>query len=430
MNTHPKYKTLILYLCVWAGMSVFAIYGLDTVPFHPDESTYIYMSSDFERSIQDAFSLAWHPERELDAQTRYRLIDAPLARYLIGVARWLFNAPALPSDWDWGKTWEENRVAGALPPAELLNLARFTLTALLPVSLLLVYLVLSKVVHPLSSALALVLLGSHALILLHARRSMAEGALLFGILLTLWSFNWIGKHPCLAGLATAVAFNAKHSALALLLVGIFALCYMTRKAKSKAFQYIENVGAYLIAFLVLTLFLNPVYWSHPFQGALATLEARRELLTRQTQATSSYVPEGVINRMDKRLFVLIANLFIQPPSYYEVGNYAADLQTQIEEYQSHPYNRLCRNLVCGGASFALSTFGFLLAARKVLFEKKPSELLWLLLSTIAMAAFLLVTVPLPWQRYSLPMVPFAVVWTVYGVDQVANAIFAQFIHKK
>src|SRR5436190_22554796 len=38
-------------LALWAVAAAFIMWGAPRVPFHPDESTYLYMSQDFDRLI-------------------------------------------------------------------------------------------------------------------------------------------------------------------------------------------------------------------------------------------------------------------------------------------------------------------------------------------------------------------------------------------
>ena len=42
-------------------------------------------------------------------------------------------------------------------------------------------------------------------------------------------------------------------------------------------------------------------------------------------------------------------------------------------------------------------------------------LLLLMIATVFQAIALLIAVPLPWQRYVIPLVPFVCIWTAYGV---------------
>ncbi|MFH1633237.1 MAG: hypothetical protein ABIG63_04395 [Chloroflexota bacterium] len=81
-------------------LTIFYLWGLRFVPFHPDESTQLYMSSDFESLFSNPASLFWDPDREDDPRQRYRELDAPLTKYILGLGRVIAGQPALPVDWD------------------------------------------------------------------------------------------------------------------------------------------------------------------------------------------------------------------------------------------------------------------------------------------------------------------------------------------
>ncbi len=65
----------------------------------------------------------------------------------------------------------------------------------------------------------------NALVLLHSRRSMSEGPLLFFTILALWSFLQNPRYLFLSAIPAALAFNSKYSALSLFAIGLFALVY-------------------------------------------------------------------------------------------------------------------------------------------------------------------------------------------------------------
>src|SRR6266540_5192352 len=108
-------------LALWAVAAVFAVWGAARVPFHADESTYLYMSEDFDRLIhQGPASVTWQAVDQPADVLRHRLLDAPMTYYLVGLGRGLAGLPALPHDWNWSTGWEENARAGPLPsPAQL-----------------------------------------------------------------------------------------------------------------------------------------------------------------------------------------------------------------------------------------------------------------------------------------------------------------------
>ena len=105
-------------------LTSFYLWGVMTVPFHPDESTQLYMSGDLDQLLTDPFELAFNPNAVGDLKQHYRLIDAPLTRYILGFGRTIGGFAALHADWDWSKTWTENVQIGALPSEDLLYAGR------------------------------------------------------------------------------------------------------------------------------------------------------------------------------------------------------------------------------------------------------------------------------------------------------------------
>ena len=77
-------------------LTAFALSGTRQVPFHPDESTQLYMSRDFDLLLSNPLSLAWTPDQSGDGRLHLRLVDAPLTKSLLGLGRSLAGLPALP----------------------------------------------------------------------------------------------------------------------------------------------------------------------------------------------------------------------------------------------------------------------------------------------------------------------------------------------
>jgi len=132
-------RTLIL-IAVITIASLIYLAGVSRVPFHPDESTYLYMSSDFETFYRQPSVVFWQPEPADELRQHYRLVDPPLLRSWIGFVRWLTGQPLLAADWDWSKFWQENQAAGALPSPGLLQTARLAVALLFPLTLIFMFL--------------------------------------------------------------------------------------------------------------------------------------------------------------------------------------------------------------------------------------------------------------------------------------------------
>ncbi|HJW91503.1 MAG TPA: hypothetical protein VJ436_12745, partial [Anaerolineales bacterium] len=203
-NQRKKSRAAAVIFSLLALSTLLAAY-LPGVPFHPDESTLLMMSADFELLWREPLSLAYRPELAGDPQMRYRGIDAPLVRYGIGLGRVLAGMPAPQVDWDWSASWEANRGWGAVPSPGLLFAGRLFTAGLIPLGLVGLYLAARQVTSARGSLAAAFFLGSNALVLLHARLAMAEAPLIFGVAAFLGSLGYSRRFPWLLGLAAALA---------------------------------------------------------------------------------------------------------------------------------------------------------------------------------------------------------------------------------
>jgi len=400
-----------------AILSIFSLWGAPLIPFHPDESTQLFTSRDLDTLFSNPRSMSWDPEIEGDLRQRYRTLDAPLTRYVIGLGRSLLRLKALPIDWNWSYSWEENSNAGAVPDLKLLSIGRIAITIFLPFSLLLIYLIGKKLGGQITGIIAMLLLGSNALILLHTRRAMAEGILVFAILFSVWAFLGGDKRPYLAGLGMALAFNAKQSSLALLPIGLLAVSWQSEGYKFPLKKVISATIQYLGIFILVTFILNPFLWRDPFGAAAASWANRQDLLERQVSDTARLAPDQILDTPAKRLAVMLVNIYLAPSSFSEVGNYQQQTGSAENIYLRIPGHNLFRNPVAGGILIVLTIFGLisaLLQLTKLPMDKRRDLVLILLATTIQTAA-LLITIPLPWQRYIIPLVPFTCLWASYAV---------------
>ena len=204
---------LLLYLLFFLGT-------IQQVPFHPDEATQIYMSRDMDLLFSNPSNLIYHPETSPSPEQRYRLIDSPLPRTIIGIARTIFHLEPLASDWDWAISWEENQTNGAFPSASLLLLSRVTLAVFVPVGLVFFYLILKTMLPWSLSLLATLVLGLNAIFLVHTRRAMAEG---ISFCFYFFIFYLLVKQPgkfWLIGIGAGLALITKQTILPILVLPI------------------------------------------------------------------------------------------------------------------------------------------------------------------------------------------------------------------
>ncbi len=424
----PTWSLIVLLIL----FTSFAVWGISSVPFHPDESTHLFMSSDFETLLRNPFSLVWTPEKMGDLRLHYREIDAPLTRYILGIGRSITGLSALASDWDWSKSWEENRHLGALPDAQLLYIGRLAMVLLLPISLFLIYLIGKKVADPICGLFAVILLGTNALILLHDRRAMAEAALTLGILFALWCFMEGERSPWLVGIGMALAFNAKQSTLSLLPIGLLSVCWSTSSAPRRLRRITWASMQFFGSFVLITFALNPFMWRYPVQALMASWNERQDLLERQLSDTLKLTPEKALLSPGKRAAVAIYNIYVVPPSFAELINYQEQTQTSEKYYLTILGHNLMRNLAGGSALLTLTVFGLILSitqSHRLPPEKRRSHYL-LLLATLAQSISLILFVPLPSQRYTIPMVPIFCIWAAYGVSWIFKACYGIILRAK
>jgi hypothetical protein len=316
--------------------------------------------------------------------------------------------------------WQENFHLGAYPRTEVLLTGRIVVSLLFPFSLIFLYVSTSAISGRIGGIAAIIMLGLNALVLLHTRRAMAEGPLLFGITAVMASW-WIApRRPWLAGLAMAIAFSAKQSSLALLPVGLIAACWFTPGNPLRTSRIIGNLLQYLFFFAILTWLMNPVAWQHPLTVARAAAQARGELLTKQVADTQLQAPSQVLDRPVERVVILLGHLYLSPPMFAEAENYRSQTATMEANYLENPINNLGRNNIVAGILFGLALIGFYVAIRQGENAGLPKHryTILVLLGTTFMTAGLLLAVPLPWQRYVLPLIPFACLWSGVGCSWV------------
>jgi 4-amino-4-deoxy-L-arabinose transferase-like glycosyltransferase len=433
-------------LSAWLLFTIFALSGVPTVPFHPDESTYLYMSHDFDLLLRQGnpAAVSWLAPNTPEAVQRYRLLDSPLTYYLPGLGRLLGGySEHLPNDWDWSGNWAANIALGALPGPGLLTAARWPAAVFTVLSVLPLYGIGFRLGGRLTGLGAALLYAFSGLVLLHGRRAMSEGPLLFFILLTLWLVLVAPRRPALWGAAAALAVAAKLTALSLLPVLALALCWPRPGANGwRAWlnrQQVTRAGLCAATFVVLSAVLSPFLWSQPLAGLAAMIDARRQLLTNQTGALAAAGSIQVAATLPQRLFAMLYHVFFAPPAFSDISNYAPQTAAAEQRYLSLPLQTgwhstsLSFNLAAGGLLLALALAGIFFAVRARLTQRFPTQpafgqmeprvagllLLWSLFSVVG-----LLVINIAWQRYYLPLIPVACLWAAYGAVQVVRPFTA------
>jgi 4-amino-4-deoxy-L-arabinose transferase-like glycosyltransferase len=414
-----------------AAYLVFLLVTLPSVPFHPDEATYIYMSRDLERIFQSGpLSVCWRSGGGSDPLQVERERDCPLARYAIGLARIAGGLPATDSNWDWSADWEQNLRQGALPSDSLLLLARIPQTLLLFLAVLLMARIGWKLGGGTGALVAAAMFGLNSQVLLHARRAMGESALLFGMILTVAvvleqkpaAGRWVRNLgvPLWTGAALAVAALAKYSGLLLAPVALAGMFVSTGESSPRrlVLRGAARCGVLLLGFLAVFLAADPVFWCHPFGTLSAVAAERQRLLAQQVITLRAAAPALFLDTPLRRLLGVFYELFFAPLAIWDVPNYAAMTAAAGRAYLASPLNTLTSWGIVGAGSAVLVFGGLVFAAARVFRGKGGWSWAIALIWAGSVLAGILIGVPILWQRYYLPLIPVCAAFAALAVSAV------------
>jgi len=393
--------------------------GVAGVPFHPDESTYIFMSDDLRILFTDPQSVYWQPEKEGDLRQHYRKLDPPISRNMIAFSRAITGQPSLSADWDWSLTWHENQQAGALPDASLLTASRLGVAIFFPLTLLFLYLAVFETADRLTAWLTMFFMAGSSLVLLHTRRAMSESFLLFAITLSLYFLVHFQKMPWLTAIPVGLALNAKLSTAPIVAVGGLIILILAIIKRWSIKKFLVHAVLYGFVIIAITFILNPFLWAHPIESARSGWQARLELTDRQVATVAEVSPDQVLDNPAKRVGNLLAHLFYTPPAIADVANYLDETAQAAESYLDNPLHSLGRGLIFGSLALVLTLAGFLISMLDLI-KHKSFPLLAFTLSGLALTAGILLLVPLPFQRYIIPAMPFSCFWLAYTIARFAN----------
>ncbi|MGB9668923.1 MAG: hypothetical protein ACPL0B_00925 [Anaerolineales bacterium] len=405
-----------------AIISMVYLNGIAQVPFHPDEQTQIFMSGDLEQLFIHPYSLFWQPDQHQDLRLRYRELDPPLTRWIIGIGRMLAGIPAPTVDWDWTKDWEANQAAGALPSPHLLVTSRLSVALLFPISLFLMFQIGKSLGGIPIAWLNMLALSSNALVLLHTRRAMAESALLCTAILTLWAIGQFQHNTIWLGIPAALAFNSKYLNAPLMILCLLAIIFQPTKPRQPTIKVAFQIFQFLFIFMIITLALNPFLWNHPWSAIQDAWQQRNEFVNQQVRTYGYNNPDLVWRTIPERIIGLFINLFINKPAIADVANYIKNTHLAESAYYSNPLTWFSRGVVTGGILIILTIYGFITAFLRIKRENFNKQrylgLLWI--GTIIQSFALLLFNPLPFQRYVMPLIPFVCIWMSFGLDSLGR----------
>ena len=429
----------------------FYLSNLPLVPFHPDESSWLYMSRDFAGVLTRLAPPGFRPDLwylgDDAALIEYRWLNAPLAKDLIGLSWWLrgFTAADVNTDWSWPLTWDENLAAGHMPRSALLWAGRLPGAVLSALSAVLLFGIAYQARGLGAGLAAALLLGLNPLVLLHGRRAMAEGALLFFSLLAVWGIVRLaqsvgsprrralrlGLWAVAAGGAVGLALCSKQSAIALLPAAAATVAVPALRP-SNGISLRRRLSVLLALWLGLGLgsgltfwALNPILYRDPLGGVQRMVAARADLARRQTVTQAAFLPDTVTPDVLSRLRAALLEVYFRPPAVWDLPVYLDQLAPQAAVYFAQPLQRLERGPAWGvlwvGLGVAGAAFSALRLWQDRLGQKSQAEqaVWWWALATLAVT---LLATPFDWQRYFLSLVPLACVFAALGAQMLARPV--------
>jgi hypothetical protein len=414
-------RSSLLLVGVWLGYVALSVLGAAAIPFHPDESSLLYQSRDLELLFSDPLELAWGPQSGDDPQAVYRALNAPLGKYWLALGRLAagYGSGSVSADWDWSETWEENVARGALPPQGALRGARAAMSVMTALAVALLYQTGRRLGGRLTGVLAAAIFALDPLVLLHGRRAMLEGALLFGITAASLGLICAYRRPIAAAFGSALALGTKYSGLAVIPAGVMASIWPDGAPPQGIRIRLMNAFKHLLALVALIWVSHPILWRQPMAALQAMWGLRSELVQAQADSLRGLRPEFVLNSLPERGTAMLAHLYFTPLQFFEYGNYLEATAAEQQAYLAIPFHGIARGGLGGSIRLALTLVGGLFALLKALRVHDVAQrrnLSLVALAAMMLAASLLVANPLPIQRYYLPLTPFLALFAGMGLD--------------
>ena len=279
---HANKTRLLIWLdaLLLLVLITFILSGITLAPFHGDESTYIWMSRDYDKIFKqgDLGAVRFNPESDLNVtEQRLRLSIGSVLGVAIGAARDITNTDInMNNKWNWGQPWDENILNGNMPSPQLLTLARACSALMGALGVVFFFLTARQLFSSrLVAWAAILLLATHGDVLLNFRRAMQEGPKFLFLFITLY----IGTHILqslknyevrrflyvLIGAASGFSLAAKQDTAPVLVAIYLALALgpILNIHKEKGEFILINIlylgGATILAFASF-LALMPLFW--------------------------------------------------------------------------------------------------------------------------------------------------------------------------
>jgi len=397
------------------ALVAYVLAGCALVPFHGDESTILYMSSDFDTLFLrgDLAHIEYRdppPTDDPEAATKQdlRILNGVTSKYLYGIAWWLsgFTVHDLNQQWIWGTDWAYNQSHNTIPNPVLLFIARWASGLLTALSVVLVFVIAARSGGWPAAYVAAFVYALTPAVLLNGRRAVFEGAALASIALVVYiTQRMIGKSVsgiraaiaqlCGLGLVAGLAIASKHTDLLIVVaaLGAFILYPALSGGVLRAVgPALLAMGALIIAALIF-IALNTAWWSQPLAMPRIILDRRSELLN--TQANDF----GRLTTPTAQMIALVRESLSAAPQYFEGGSdWAIWIGDSIQRYQASGLAGLS-GLVWTAFVGALVVGGLV---RSLIRWRRPGVFVVICWVAVTLVGLYVLT-PVDWQRYYLPL---------------------------
>ncbi|WP_119067965.1 phospholipid carrier-dependent glycosyltransferase [Aggregatilinea lenta] len=424
---------------VWlAALALYVVAGCWDVPFHGDESSLIAMSRDYASLVQqhDLDAVLYSPHPADPAMQELRILNGTVGKMAMGLGWDLagLSAGDLNGPWDWSLDYDLNAALGHVPGDRLLHAARLSSALLAALAVVAVFgIVRIASGSRIAAWAASLILATDPAVLLNGRRAMMEGSLLgFGTLAALaavWLVReqrraapprrlWLGATAL--GIASGLAIASKHSAaivIAALVVALVVEPGLRRVTEAHREQRDRRLRLAWAGALTAAVFLllTPAWWSDPSGMPDRVLHARSVLMDGQV---AKY---GGFDGASERLGALVSRAFFDGPQYYEDPDWAAYVGGQIAAYDGSWLAGRGGGSVWGALLVTAFTAGCVACVVNVAARGEDGGPAWVVLAWAGLTALaLLVTNPLDWQRYYLPLQPPVAAIAGIGVGAAAR----------